>query len=182
MPRVTGLGHVGIYVRDLERMVAFYRDLLGMRITKQNWRVGIVFLSSDPDRVDHEIALMGGRPPGEDDPHLIQQISMRVASLDDLREFHRRLRAEGYRIERVVNHASAIGCYFLDPEGNRTEVFWLTGRDSWVPVAVPIDIEQPDEMVLAAVDRLWNDVRHVPVGGRMSEEPESLAAVSGERA
>ena len=173
MVRVTGLGHIGIYVRDLERMVAFYRDLMGMRVTKQNWRAGIVFLSADPESVDHEIALMRGRPSA-DDPHLIQQISLRVASLDDLREFHRRLRAEGYRIDRIVNHASAIGCYFFDPEGNRTEVFWLTGRPSWVPVANPIDIEQPDEAVLAEVNALWNHVRHVPVGGVMDEEPASL--------
>jgi catechol 2,3-dioxygenase-like lactoylglutathione lyase family enzyme len=173
MARVRGLGHVGIYVSDLERMVAFYRDVMGMQITKQNWRLGIVFLSSDPAEVDHEIALMRGRP-GPEDPHLIQQISMRVATLDDLRDFHRRLRADGYRIERVVNHASAIGCYFFDPEGNRTEVFWLTGRDSWVPVANPIDIEQPDAAVLAEVDRLWARVRHVPVGGVMAEEPAAL--------
>ena len=173
MPRVTGLGHVGLYVRDLERMVGFYRDLMGMQITKQNWRLGIVFLSADPEAVDHEIALMRGRPSAED-PHLIQQISMRVASLDDLRAFHRRLRAEGYRIDNVVNHASAIGCYFFDPEGNRTEVFWVTGRPSWVPVANPIDIEQPDEAVLAEVDRLWEQVRHVPVGGTMADEPATL--------
>lgn len=173
MARVTGLGHVGIYVRDLEAMVTFYRDVMGMQVTKQNWRAGVVFLSADPDAVDHEIALMRGRPSAED-PHLIQQISMRVASLDDLRAFHRRLRAEGYRIERVVNHASAIGCYFFDPEGNRTEVFWVTGRPSWVPVANPIDIEQPDNTVLAEVDRLWNQVRHVPVGGVMTEEPATL--------
>jgi catechol 2,3-dioxygenase-like lactoylglutathione lyase family enzyme len=173
MPRVTGLGHVGIYVRDLEAMVAFYRDVMGMQVTKQNWRLGIVFLSADPETVDHEIALMRGRPSAED-PHLIQQISMRAASLDDLRAFHRRLRADGYRIERVVNHASAIGCYFLDPEGNRTEVFWLTGRASWVPVANPIDIERPDEQVLADVDALWNQVRHVPVGGTMADEPATL--------
>ncbi len=48
MAEVIGLGHVGIYVRDLERMVVFYRDTLGMRVTKQNWRAGIVFLSADP--------------------------------------------------------------------------------------------------------------------------------------
>src|SRR6266540_7243946 len=154
MARVTGLGHIGIYVRDLERMVAFYRDRMGMRVTKQNWRAGIVFLSADPQRVDHEIALMRGRP-SPDDPHLIQQISMRVASLEDLREFHRRLRAEGYRIDRIVNHASAIGCYFFDPEGNRTEVFWLTGRPSWVMIGVPIDIQRSKEDVLADVDRVY---------------------------
>ena len=132
MARVLGLGHVGIYVRDLERMVAFYRDVMGMRVTKQNRRAGVVFLSADPESVDHEIALMGGRPDPAD-PHLINQISMRVGSLDDLRVMRRRLVAEGYRIEGVVNHASAIGCYFFDPEGNRTEVFWVTGRPCWVP-------------------------------------------------
>ena len=173
MPRVTGLGHVGIYVQDLERMVAFYRDVMGMQVTKQNWRAGMVFLSADPETVDHEIALMRGRPSAED-PHLIQQISMRVATLDDLRAFHRRLRAEGYRIERVVNHASAIGCYFFDPEGNRTEVFWVTGRPCWVPTANPIDIEQLDDAVLAEVDRVWTELRHVPVGGRMTEETATL--------
>src|SRR5260370_1237195 len=111
MARVTGLGHVGIYVRDLERMVAFYRDVLGMRVTKQNWRAGVVFLSADPEAVDHEIALMRGRPSA-DDPHLIQQISMRVATLDDLRAFHRRLVADAYRIDAVGTHSSAIGSDF----------------------------------------------------------------------
>jgi catechol 2,3-dioxygenase len=175
MARVTGLGHVGIYVQDLPQMVAFYRDVMGMQVTKQNWRIGIVFLSADPEAVDHEIALMSGRPSAED-PHLIQQISMRVATLDDLRVFLRRLRAEGLRIERVVNHASAIGCYFFDPEGNRTEVFWVTGRPCWVPTATPIDIEQPDDVVMAEVDRVWQQLRHVPVGGRMAEESPTLQA------
>jgi catechol-2,3-dioxygenase len=175
MTRVTGLGHVGIYVRDLPRMVGFYRDVMGMQVTKQNWRAGVVFLSADPTTVDHEIALMRGRSTTED-PHLIQQISMRVASLDDLRVFHRRLVAEGYRIEGVVNHASAIGCYFFDPEGNRTEVFWVTGRPCWVPTVSPIDIHQADERVLAEVDRVWEQLRHVPIGGRMTDERATLDA------
>jgi len=174
MARVIGLGHVGLYVRDLESMVAFYRDVLGMQVTKQNWRAGVVFLSADPESVDHEIALMRGRPSAGD-PHLIQQISLRVATLDDLRAFHRRLLAEGYRIEIVANHASALGCYFLDPEGNRTEVFWVTGRPCWVPTVTPIDIHQPDDAVLAEVDRVWHQLRHVPVGGRMAEETATLA-------
>jgi len=140
---ITGLGHIGIFVRDLEKMVAFYRDFLGLQVTKQNWRAGTVFLSADPEAADHQIALVRGRPEGEE-PKLIQQISFRCAALDDVRQFHRRLVAAGYRIQRVVNHASAIGCYFYDPEGNCAEVFWVTGRESWVPVSIPIDLEQSD--------------------------------------
>ena len=116
---------------------------------------------------------MRGRA-SSDDPHLIQQISMSVASLDDLRAFHRRLVADGYRIEGVVNHASAIGCYFFDPEGNRTEVFWVTGRPCWVPNSDPIDLEQSDEAIMAEVDRVWERIGHVPVGGRLEHETATL--------
>ena len=176
MPYVRGLGHIGIYVSDLERMVAFYRDFLGMQVTKQNWQAGIVFLSADPEAVDHEIALMRGRPDSRD-PHLINQISLRVATLEDLRTFYRRLVAEGYRVDQVVNHASALGCYFFDPEGNRTELFWVTGRPCWVPTAVPIDLEQPDEAIMAEVDRVWERLRRVPIGGMSETDPASSRAL-----
>lgn len=173
MAAVVGLGHVGIYVRDLEKMVAFYRDTLGMRITKQNWRAGIVFFSTDPDKADHEIALFRGRPE-DADSRLISQISLRVATLDDLRVMHKKLLALGLRIDALVNHVSALGCYYFDPEGNRSEVFWVTGRPCWVPIAHLIDIHQPDAAVLAEIDALWQRLRHVGLGERMADEPATL--------
>ena len=65
-------------------------------------------------------------------------------------------------------------CYFFDPEGNRTEVFWVTGRPCWVPTSTPIDIEQPDEALLAEMYRVWIELWHVPVGGRMTDETTTL--------
>ncbi|MBV9324933.1 MAG: VOC family protein [Chloroflexi bacterium] len=171
MSRVVGLGHIGIYVRDLDKMTAFYRDFMGMQVTKQS-PGRAVFLSSDPERVDHEIALMTGRE-AEQDPHLIQQISLRVDTLDDLRDFKRRILQEGYKIDNIVTHLSAIGCYFFDPEGNRNEVFWLTGRPSWVMVGVPIDIDRPDDEILGQIDRVWEQTRHVAMG-----TPPDAAAVA----
>jgi len=164
MARVVGLGHIGIYVRDLERMTTFYRDFLGMQVTKQS-PGRAVFLSSDPERVDHEIALMTGRASDQDqEKPLIQQISLRVPSLDDLRTFKRRIQAEGYTIDQIVTHLSAIGCYFFDPEGNRTEVFWLTGRPSWIMIGVPIDIDRSDAEIMATIDKVWEQTRHVAMG------------------
>ncbi|MBM4264594.1 MAG: hypothetical protein FJ145_24610 [Deltaproteobacteria bacterium] len=173
MTAVVGLGHVGIYVRGLERMVAFYRDTLGMRVTKQNWRAGIVFFSADPTRADHEIALFRGRAD-EVDSRVINQVSLQVATLEDLRKMHKKLVAEGLRIDALVNHVSALGCYYFDPEGNRSEVFWVTGRPCWVPIAHPIDIHQSDEAVLAEVEALWQRLRQVGMGERMANEPASL--------
>jgi hypothetical protein len=150
-----------------------YRATLGMRITKQNWRARIVFLSADPEGADHEIALFRGRPEGIDSP-LINQISLRVATLEELRIFHRKLVAEGYRINAVVNRVSALGCSYFDPEDDRLEVFWATGRAWWVPIAHLIDFEQPDEAVLAEVDQLWERLHHVRMGERMANKPTIL--------
>ena len=167
--RIAGFGHLGIYVRDLALMTEFWRDFMGMQVTKQS--EGAVFFSSDPERSDHEIVIMQGRPSAED-PHLINQISMRVESLDDLRDFYGRIKQRNYQIDQLVTHASAIGCYFRDPEGNRTEVFWVTGLPSWAGVGVPIDIERPDEEVLADVNAVWEQVRHVGVGEKPDEQTQ----------
>ncbi len=161
--RVVGLGHIGLYVRDIERMAGFYRDFMGMQVTKRGADRRAVFLSADPEQVDHEIALMSGRTAGED-PQFLQQYSLLVSTFADLRDFKRRILDAGYRIDRIVTHLSAIGCYFFDPEGNRTEVFWLTGRPSWVMVGIPIDIDRPDAEILAKIDRVWERTRHVAMG------------------
>lgn len=164
MSRVVGLGHVGIYCWDLRKMVDFYQDFMGMQLTKQNWKTGMIFLSTDPDRSDHEIALMRGRPPGEE-PRLINQISMRVETLDDLRDFARRIREAGLKIDEIVSHCSAIGCYFFDPEGNRTEVFWLTGKACWVPALKPVDVEHlSDGEIMAIVNEQYARLGHVQPG------------------
>jgi catechol 2,3-dioxygenase-like lactoylglutathione lyase family enzyme len=170
--KVRGLGHIGFYVRDLDLMKDFYANFMGMTLTK----VGPLgaFFSADPEAVDHEIALINGRNSLED-PNWIQQISMRVDSLDDLRDFKRRIHANGYTLDRVVTHASAIGCYFRDPENNPTEVFWLTGLTSWAQIGIPINIDQSDEAVMSEVRRSWETVQNVRMGQAAS--PETVEAI-----
>ena len=170
--RVNGLGHIGFYVNDLEVMKEFYGTFMGMKLTK----VGPIgaFFSADPEGVDHEIALMTGRQ-SLDDPQWIQQISMRVDSLDDLRDFKRRIHERGYQLDRIVTHASAIGCYFRDPENNPTEVFWLTGYTSWAQIGIPIDIDQSDEAVMADVTRSYEVAKNVEMG--VPPTPETAQAI-----
>ena len=158
---VMGLGHFGYFVKDLEVMKDFWGNFMGMTLTKCS--EGAAFYSADPKGVDHEIAVMQGRLD-TDNSHLIQQISLRVKSLDDVRDFKRRAIARGFKIDRLVTHASAIGLYFRDPEGNCVETFWLTGLPSWAMIGVPINIDRPDDEVMADVRHVWEVCRNVEMG------------------
>ena len=177
--KVNGLGHIGFYVHDLELMKDFYANFLGMTLTKVS--AGAAFFSADPEACDHEIAMMAGRT-SLDDPHWIQQISMRVDSLDDLRDFKRRIDEEGYAMDQLVTHASAIGCYFRDPENNPVEVFWLTGHTSWAQISIPIDIDQSDEAVMADVGRAFEISRHVELGKPATPETADAIRALGKEA
>jgi catechol 2,3-dioxygenase-like lactoylglutathione lyase family enzyme len=148
MARVSQLGLVGISVRDLERMTAFYVDTLGFTITDDIPGRG-VFLSGRPSEEHHEFVLGLG-----DTPSNAQQISFRVASLDDVRTIHDRLLDAGATDIRVVNHGIAIGCYFLDPEGNRIECYWSTGFDYPQPKADPIDPHRSNDEIMAELEAL----------------------------
>jgi len=59
MSKIRGISHVVLYVNDLDRMVAFYRDMLGLIKYREN-PGRMVFLTPDPDIDDHQIALAKG--------------------------------------------------------------------------------------------------------------------------
>src|SRR4029434_5458025 len=174
---VMGLGHVGYFVKDLAVMKDFWGNFMGMTLTKSS--AGAAFYNADPAGVDHEIAIMHRRSEA-DDAHLIQQISLRVASLDHVRDFKRRALEQGYTIDRLATHASAIALYLRDTEGNRIETFWLTGLPSWAMISVPIDIDRPDEEVMADVRHVWDVCKHVEMGvapeGELKEAIRKLSA------
>lgn len=150
MPKVTGLGHVGIFVSDLPRMVDFYSNFLGLEVTDRAADDRIAFLSADPVAEHHEFALArdGGRRTDA------QQLSFTVASLADLRAFYSQIKERGFPIDHVVSHGNAFGCYFRDPEGNLVEVYWHTGKDWPQPYSEPIDLSLSEDQLLALLDAM----------------------------
>lgn len=150
MPKVTGLGHVGLYVKDPQVMVDFYSNFLGMKVTDRADDDRIVFLSARPEQEHHELALARSADRHSEP----QQISFTVGSLEDLRAFYAKIKEHDYRIDRTVSHGNAFGCYFFDPEGNRVEIYWQTGRDWPQPYGAPIDLDKPAEELQAIVDNM----------------------------
>ena len=148
MPQITGLGHVGLYCRDLEKMRDFYSRVLGLTISDEDLDRGICFLSADPRAEHHELALAREREPGQKTQN-VQQVSFKVQSLDDVRGFYHRLRDEGMKIDRTVTHGIACSVYFYDPEDNRVELYYTTPYQVRQPLGETIDLDKPDAELLA---------------------------------
>jgi catechol-2,3-dioxygenase len=149
-PTIAELGHVGIRCHDVPRQLAFYTDVLGLTVTDHDEALGIWFLSARPSTEHHELLLATGRdvPVGA---ALIQQISFRCERFEDVLGFYRRFKEHRTKLDMIVSHGNAVGVYFYDPEGNRSEVYWRTGLEARQPFVEHIDIETPPEQLLAAI-------------------------------
>ena len=130
--RPTHLGHVNIYVRNVERSHKWYTEVLGLHT--YHYRPGwAAFLSADLSH-SHEVALM---QVGDDAP--LQQkgqvglnhMAWMMDSLDDLKAAYWRLKEKGVKIDRIVDHGLSLGIYFRDPDGNGVEVSYELPREKW---------------------------------------------------
>jgi catechol-2,3-dioxygenase len=153
MSGIVELGHAGLWVDDLEVMKDFYSRVLGLTVTDEDPEIGMVFLSSRPDPEHHELVLARGRVAPRD-TKLVNQLSWRLASLEDLVGFHERFRVEGVPVRQVVTHGIALGIYFEDPEGNVNEVYWRTPDQITQPFRKDIDLGLPVDGLLEESRRL----------------------------
>jgi catechol-2,3-dioxygenase len=153
---IEELGHAGLWVDDLPTMRAFYEDVLGLHVTDEDHRVGMVFLSSRPSVEHHELVLACGRD-AQRSARVLNQLSWRVSSLDALLTLHARFTERSVPVRQTVSHGNAIGIYFEDPEGNVNEVYWPTKRDVPQPYRKAIDLNRSASEVLREVHRLLED-------------------------
>ena len=145
---VAGLVHVGIYADDLMKQRDFYTRVIGLSIADEDLDGrGMCFMSADPVSEHHEFVLMKGRV-SSDDTNTIQQISFKVPTIQDLRDYHKRLLDEDIKVERIVSHGNAFGMYFFDPEGNRVELYYKTGFPVPQPHGDLIDLTRSDEELI----------------------------------
>jgi catechol-2,3-dioxygenase len=152
MPKVTSLGHLGFYVKDVGRSVAFYRDILGLRVSDRSPRGSVFMTAQDRLAEHHELLIAPGRQDGT--ANTIQQISFRCASLADVKDFYRLFLERKVPIQRIVTHGNTVSIYFEDPDGNSVEVYWPTRIDVPQPFGKPIDLTKSDEEILAQVKQL----------------------------
>ena len=150
-PSIQRVAHVGVFVTDLERSIAFYRDILGLTVTDEDRGPGLIFLSSHPEDEHHEILLASGRdvPPNV---KLLQQIAFRCAALADVIEYWKRFKANQVKIMYTITHGNAISCYFKDPDDNILEVYWQTGLKARQGFLMGLDFNKSEQELMSEVE------------------------------
>ena len=122
--KLTELGHVSLFVRDLEAALRFYRDLLGLRETGRGKGGRIAFLSAGVHHhdVSLEVARATGERPARGAPGLYH-IAFRVAgTAGDLAAARRE--AEGHGLVPFGEMAGATPSFCVkDPDGNEIELY-----------------------------------------------------------
>ncbi|HEX9262860.1 MAG TPA: VOC family protein [Candidatus Binatia bacterium] len=156
MPKVNSLGHVGVYVRDIERSVAFYRDILGMQVSDRSPRGGVFMTAQDRAVEHHELLLAPGR---NDDGkvNLLQQISFRCATLKDVKDFYKVFVDNHVPINRVVSHGNTVSIYAQDPDGNSVEVYWPSGVDVPQPFGKPMDLSKSESDIREQLNQILKE-------------------------
>ncbi|MEV7196592.1 VOC family protein [Streptomyces sp. NPDC093510] len=132
-------GHIGLNVTDLERSLAFYRDVIGYGVIGEG--------KEESKEEGRRFAFLGegGRPVltlwqqadaaySEGNAGL-HHLAIEVDSIERVKEYESALRAYGveFAYDGVVPHgegAASGGIFFHDPDGTRLEIYSAAGAET----------------------------------------------------
>jgi catechol 2,3-dioxygenase len=144
------IGHVHLKVGDLDRALAFYRDVLGFELTQRYGRQA-AFLSAGG--YHHHIGLNTWESQGGSPPHPgatgLYHLAIVYPTRAELGDALRRLIDAGIRLEGASDHGVSEALYLRDPDGNGVELYWDRPESQWprTPsgelnmVTEPLDLE-----------------------------------------
>jgi catechol 2,3-dioxygenase len=130
-PRVD-IGHVHLKVSDIDRALAFYRDVLGFEVT-QRFGDDAAFLSAGG--YHHHLGLntwesRGGSapPPGTTG---LYHVAIRYPDRATLGDALQRLVEAGVPVSGATDHGVSEAIYLSDPDGNGIELYRDRPREEW---------------------------------------------------
>jgi len=128
----VSIGHVHLKVANLDRALAFYRDILGFHLTQ---RMGsqAAFLSAGG--YHHHLGLntwesRDGAPPPQGSTGLYH-VAIRYPERRSLADALRRLERAGVRLDGAADHGVSEALYLRDPDDNGVELYWDRHPEQW---------------------------------------------------
>jgi catechol 2,3-dioxygenase len=148
-PRVD-IGHVHLKVSDIDRALAFYRDVLGFEL-QQRMGDQAAFLSAGG--YHHHIGLntwesKGGSPPPPGTTGLYH-VAIRYPTRTALADALRRLVDAQIPLSGASDHGVSEALYLRDPDGTGIELYWDRPEEDWpraddgsvAMFSAPLDVE-----------------------------------------
>jgi len=143
LPASSGAGRVCLIVTELDRVTAFYRDVVGLSVlsgTNDRTSLGVdgeplIELRADPDAPERGRTEAG-----------LFHTAIRVPSRAALADALARIREE-WRLDGASDHHVSEALYLTDPEGNGVEIYCDRPREAW-----PIDDQGRVEMDTLPLD------------------------------
>jgi catechol-2,3-dioxygenase len=128
---VQRLNHAVLYVRDVERSVAFYSEVLGFR--QVMGFPGAAFLQAEGSTNDHDLGLFQIGADAADSPAGhgavgLYHLAWEVDTLDELERIAVALADHGALVG-ASDHSTTKALYAKDPDGLEFEVSWLLPAD-----------------------------------------------------
>lgn len=127
--RLRGLDHVVLRVRDVERALAFYCNVLGCNEERRLDALGLIQLRAGAHLIDlvdvaSPLGKAGGAPPGEDARN-VDHFALQLETFD-AKAIRAHLEAHGVEAGDVAERYGAEGSgpsmYIRDPDGNVVEL------------------------------------------------------------
>jgi catechol 2,3-dioxygenase len=148
-PKIS-VGHIHLTVSNLDRSLAFYRDLLGFEISAR-YGESAVFLSAGG--YHHHIGLntWAGREaaPAPSGHTGMYHVAFLYPSRLELAKVLQKIIDAAYPLVGAADHGVSEAVYLSDPDGNGVELYvdrpremWKVGNDGMVEmVTEPLDVE-----------------------------------------
>ncbi len=132
VPAGTRIGHVHLKVSDLERAIAFYRDVLGFELITRYGRQA-AFLSAGG--YHHHIGLntweSAGAPPPPPGTTGLYHFAILYETREEVEQAVRRVLRHGVRLDGASDHGVSEAIYLRDPDQNGIELYWDRPVEEW---------------------------------------------------
>jgi catechol 2,3-dioxygenase len=131
-PSLSADAHIGavhLRVRDLEKLVTFYREVLGFSVVGEDGATAALGVVDErPLLVLHQTPHAPSRPPGTTG---LFHVAFRMPTRVELGAMILRVRNQNWPFEGFGDHNVSEAAYLSDPEGNGIELYADRSREVW---------------------------------------------------